>query len=265
MATDLIDLQAQATNADIWIYELIHGGATRLTFDPSYDSAPIWSPDGTRIVFSSARRGGWQLYQKLSNGAGADELLLETGANTSPLPGDWSRDGQFVIYQRSELKTGQDLWILAMTGEKKTFPFVRTKSDEVNGQFSPDGRWVAYASNESRKWQVYVTSFPGAVGKWQISTAGGSQPRWRRDGKELFYLASDNKLMAVQVKLGSTFEAGVATPLFQARPREAISSTDLYSYDVSLDGQRFLINTEVEQTKTPPISVILNWTADLKR
>jgi Tol biopolymer transport system component len=133
-----------------------------------------------------------------------------------------------------------------------------------HGQFSPDGRWVAYSSNESGKWEVFVAPFPGPGGNWQVSTSGGSEPRWRRDGKELFYVAPDGKMMAVDVKASPTFEAEVARALFQTHRREAVSSADMFSYDVSADGQRFLINAEVEGAASPPLTVVLNWTAELK-
>jgi eukaryotic-like serine/threonine-protein kinase len=134
-----------------------------------------------------------------------------------------------------------------------------------NGQFSPDGRWVAYASNETGRWEIFVTSFPDARGKWQVSTGGGEQPRWRGDGKELFYLSGESKIMAVPVTTGTKFDVGTPVELFQATPRQPVVSADLFVYDVSRDGQRFLINSPVKQAETQPMSIVLNWSARLNK
>jgi dipeptidyl aminopeptidase/acylaminoacyl peptidase len=140
---------------------------------------------------------------------------------------------------------------------------VHSQSSEREGQFSPDGHWVAYSSNESARWQVYVAPFPGPGSRYQISTDGGQQPRWRRDGKELFFLSPDKKLMTVSVKAGATFEFGEPTVLFQTRAREALSSEEVFTYDVSPDGQRFLINESLQQANPPPVNIVLNWTSEL--
>jgi hypothetical protein len=149
--------------------------------------------------------------------------------------------------------------------ELKSNAFLKAVSAIRNGQFSPDGKWVAYASNETGKWEIYVTSFPDARGKWQISTSGGEQPRWRGDGKELFYVSSDEKMMAVPVTTGAKFDPGTPIMLFQATPHQPVTNADQFVYDVSRDGQRFLINTPVKQTETAPMSVILNWPAKLTK
>jgi eukaryotic-like serine/threonine-protein kinase len=157
------------------------------------------------------------------------------------------------------------LWFVTTSPEPKSSLFLKAPSVLRNGQFSPDGKWVAYASNETGKWQIYVTSFPEARGRWQISTGGGEQPRWRGDGKELFYLSSDEKMMAVPVTTGMNFDAGTPGALFQATPRQPIPSYELFVYDVSRDGQRFLINTQINQPETAPMSVLLNWPAKLNK
>jgi Tol biopolymer transport system component len=157
-----------------------------------------------------------------------------------------------------------ELWTLPAAGDRTPVSFMKPAFGVSNGQFSPDGRWVAYASNESGKWEIAVSPFPGPGGSWRVSNAGGSEPRWRRDGKELYYLAPDGKLMAVEVKPGPSFEAGTATALFQFRRREPISSADLFSYDVSADGQRFLVNAEMGEAAAVPLTAIVNWTAGLK-
>jgi Tol biopolymer transport system component len=149
--------------------------------------------------------------------------------------------------------------------ELKSSLYLKAVSAIRNGQFSPDGEWVAYASNESGKWEIYVTSFPEPRGKWQVSTGGGGQPRWRGDGKELFYLSSDNKMMAVPVTTGSKFDSGTPVALFQTTPREQVSLNDVFVYDLRRDGQRFLINTQVKQAEVEPMSIILNWPAKLNK
>jgi eukaryotic-like serine/threonine-protein kinase len=244
-------------NTDVWTYELKGEGAKRLTFDPSFDVAAIWNPDATKVVFSSNRALDIDLYVKNSDGAQEEKVFLHDDFNK--LPSDWSRDGNYILYTR-----GQDLWFLTLP-EVKSAPFLKATSILRNGQFSPDGKWVAYASNETGKWEIYVTSFPEPRGKWQISTGGGEQPRWRGDGKELFYLSSDGKMMAAPVTTGSNFSFGTPTVLFQAAPRQPVSTNDQFVYDVSRDGQRFLMITQVKNKETQPMSVVLNWDAELKK
>ena len=180
---------------------------------------------------------------------------------------DWSRDGKFIVYQARTPKTKFDLWVLPLDGDRKPFPFLQTEFSEAWGQLSADGRWMVYESDESGRLEVYVQSFSadrsgatsGPGGKWQISTSGGEEPKWRRDGKELFYLAG-TKLMAVDVKTGSTtFEAGVPKALFDTR-----LGAGFRHYAVTADGQRFLINTPIEETTVLPVTVVVHWTAGLK-
>jgi Tol biopolymer transport system component len=252
VASDVTDPVSQ--NTDIWTFDLETQSAKRLTFDPAIDSVPIWSPDGTRLVFSSNRGVTFDLYLKDTNGAQEEKHIPQDGPDR--FPSDWSRDGKYVIFER-----GADLWFLTIP-ELRATEFLKASSTLKNGQFSPDGKWVAYSSNESGRWEVYVTSFPEAHGKWQVSNAGGDQPRWRSDGKELFYLGPDSKMMAVPVKTGANFDAGTPTALFQANPRELVATSEQFSYDVSKDGQKFLINTQLK-TGMAPMSVVLNWTAKL--
>jgi Tol biopolymer transport system component len=262
VALDITD--AKTGNTDIWIYESSRGVATRFTFDPSEETNPIWSPDVSRIVFSSNPLRLADLYQKDSSGAGSQEVLYQSVA--AKFACDWSRDGRFILYRDRDPKTSDfRLQALPLTGDRKPMAVANTKGERTAGQFSPDGRWVAYSSNESGKREIFVASFPGPGGKWQVSTSGGSEPIWRRDGRELFYLASDGKLMAVWVKPGSTFEAGEAKALFQTRAREHVSNADDFSYDVSADGQRFLVNTDVGEVASSPLTVVVNWTAELKK
>ena len=254
IAVDRLD--GQSGTYDLWLHDLAHATDSRFTFDPSNDRNPVWSPDGSRILFSSNRTGKWGLYQKPATGAGKEELLYETAVVT--LPTDWSRDGRFAIFENIAAKTGYDLWVLPLSGDRKPFPFLQTEFGERDGRLSPDGRWLAYDSNETGSYEVYVQAFPGKEGKWQVSAKGGDRPVWRRDGKELFYIAGDSKLMAVDVKTGVQFEHGVPKALFEAR------TPGYASFDVAPDGKRFLLTNSLEQGANQPMTVVVNWAAGLK-
>ena len=208
VASDTTDPASQ--NTDIWTYDLETQSAKRLTFDPAIDSMPIWSPDGSRMVFASNRDLKFDLYLKDTNGAQEEKLIPQDGPDRFPT--DWSRDGKYVLYER-----GADLWFVTIP-ELRATQFLKAPSTLKNGRFSPDGKWVAYASNESGRWEIYVTSFPEAHGKWQVSNAGGDQPKWRSDGKELFYLTPDSKIMAVPVTTGANFDAGTPTVALSGQP-----------------------------------------------
>jgi eukaryotic-like serine/threonine-protein kinase len=261
VAVDIVD--AQTGNNDIWIYDAAGGIPTRFTSDPAFDNQPIWSPDGRQIFFMSLRSKHPDLYWKSASGAANEELILES--DVAKYPTDWSPDRRLLMYRALDPKANFELWTMPVVGDRKPTPFIRANFGVSHGQFSPDGRWVAYNSNESGRWEIYVSSFPGPGGTWRISTAGGSEPRWRRDGKELFYLAPDGKLMGVGVKGGPTFDADPAKPLFQTRLRQHVSSGDMFTYDVAADGQRFLLNTDVGEVTASPLTVVLNWAADLKK
>jgi dipeptidyl aminopeptidase/acylaminoacyl peptidase len=251
-------------NTDIWLIETTRGVASRFTFDPAIDDHPIWSPDGSRIVFSSWRKGSLNLYQKPSSGAGSEELLLESSLIN--LPFDWSPDGRFLLYASIDPKTGPDIWVLPLFGERKPFPFVARSFSVGDCQFSPDGRWVAYQSNESGRYEICVQPFPGPGGKWQVSTGGGIEPRWRRDGKELFYIAPESKLMAAPIQSADqTLEAGAPVALFQTRIVGGGTATTKPQYAVAPDGQRFLINITADESTASPITIVTNWTAGLKK
>jgi serine/threonine protein kinase len=253
VASDTTDPASQ--NTDVWTYDLQNQSAKRLTFDPSIDSMPIWSPDGRQIVFGSNRGLRFDLYLKDATGAQEEKLIPQDGPDR--FPNDWSRDGKYVLYER-----GQDLWFFSFPALEPS-QLLKATASLKNGRFSPDGKWVAYASNESGRWEIYVTSFPEAHGKWQLSNGGGDQPKWRSDGKELFYLAPDGKIMVTSVNLGASFDASTPTALFQANPREMNATSEQANYDVSTDGQRFLINTQLK-AGTMSMSVVLNWTQKLK-
>ena len=253
---------------DEWIVDLARGIRIRFTFDPAEEYGGKWSPGGDRIAYL---RGGDHagIYVKPSSGAGTERLLVES--NQTAYPDSWSPDGRFLLYEIDELKTSWNLWVQPLTPGAKPWPLVRSEFRQEFGQFSPDGRWVAYHSNESGRSEVYVTPFvdPGAAdadraipgAKWQISSAGGTLPRWRRDGREVFYLGLDNRLMAAEVDgAGSGFKIGAVRPLFATRP-----ATGNYAYDVSADGQRFLLDNVVEQPGSESITLVFNWTSEIKR
>ncbi len=245
---------------DIWLFDIARGQRTRFTFDPADEFNSVWSPDGSRLAFNARRKGHLDLYQKASSGAGAEEELLADNLDKYPL--DWSPDGRFILLRVNTPKTGNDLWVLPLFGDRKPFPFLQTPFNEGTGRFSPDGRWIVYGSNESGRNEVYVAPFPGPGGKWQVSAAGGSGPRWGRDGKEIFYLGPDNKLMAATVNgAGSAFEVGAARALFGTR---AITN-QRSMYDPSPDGQRFLVNMLADEDAAAPITLVVNWPALLKK
>jgi len=255
VAVSITDIASQ--NTDIWTFDLQRGNTKRITFDPAQDSVPTWNPDATRFVFASNRRDFNDLYVKNSDGAQEEQNILQSDADK--FPNDWSREGKYILYTQDT-----DLGFVTLP-ELKDSLFLKAPSVVRNGQFSPDGKWVAYASNETGKWEIYATSFPAPRGKWQVSVGGGEQPRWRGDGRELFYLSPDSKVMAVPVTTGANFDSGTPVALFQATPRQPIPIYDLFVYDVSRDGQRFLIITPVKEAQTAPMSVVLDWPATLKK
>jgi eukaryotic-like serine/threonine-protein kinase len=256
VAVDKNDIGNQ--NTDVWIYDLQGGSTKRMTFDPAIDAMPVWSPDGKRVVFSSSRKQTFDLYLKATDGA-QEEKAIEAAPAWDKYPSSWSRDGKYILYTRES-----ELWFLTLPDLRDQL-FLKPPSAIKNGQFSPDGKWVAYASNESGKWEIYVTSFPEAHGKWQASNGGGDQPRWRGDGRELFYLAPDGKIVAVPVKEGASFSSGAPAALFQANQREPVATSEQVAYDVTRNGQRFLINTYVKNGKIQPMTVVLNWDAESKK
>jgi Tol biopolymer transport system component len=205
----------------------------------------------------SQKSGGGDIYQKGATGTGAEERLHT--AATVKEPTSASPDGRYVLFDVLDPKTKWDVGLLSLADRKFT-AFLHGEFDENDGNFSPDGRWVAYDSNESGRYEVYVQPFPGPGGKWQVSANGGSNPAWRRDGKEIFYLAPDRKIMSVAVKSDGAFEPEAAKPLFEARLRNDTSR----EYDVSPDGQRFLLNTPIGEETTPPITLVQNWTVLLR-
>ncbi len=238
----------------IWVRDLARDVESRFTLPP-FVGAPAWSPDRSRIAFS----GSNALYVK-NVGGGAEQLLLQT-ENTSA-PSDWSRDGKYLLYTEIDPKTHGDIWYLPFDSSGKPgapVPFLTTGFDESLGQFSPDGRWVAYVSNESGKFEIYVRQFPSGGGPMRISNNGGINPRWRADGKELYYF-SNSGLMAVPMQPGSggLLQAGVPKVLFNPQTRTTIPEANLFNYSPAADGQRFLMNI-LTDASLPTLNVITNW------
>jgi len=259
VAMDQVD---RTGNRDVWILDAERGVPTRFTFDGAQDFMPVWSPDGARLAFATDRNtGSYDIYVKDSNGSGNEQLLMKSGR-----PEHWSSDGRYLLFSLLDSQNGYDLWVLPLgSGEPKPVSYLQTKFDERQGQFSPDGRWVAYVSNESgdaTQYQVYVQSFPIGGGKFQISADGGVQPRWRRDGKELFYIGPDRKLMALDVKTSPRFEYDTPKVLFDPSILGGAANYTFSRYDVAPDGKRFLVvSAAADNPAAEPITVLLNWNA----
>jgi Tol biopolymer transport system component len=250
---------------DIWVLDLVRGTATKLTFDPKDDLNPVWSPDGSRIAFSSDRRGPRNLYIKSASGTGDEELLLESDHNKNAE--DWSRDGRWLVYNEATPGAGNDIWTLSLD-TRKPRPFLQTQFNEDEASFSPDGKWIAYRSTESGRSEVYVQPFtesaPGARGKWVVSNAGGLEPQWRGDGKELFYTSLDTpaRIMAVDIEAkNGAIVAGIPHPLFETR----LPTGGRNRWAVTRDGKRFLAIVPIEQKSANTLNVILNWPSLLRR
>jgi eukaryotic-like serine/threonine-protein kinase len=239
--------------SNIWYYDLASNVPTRFSYVPTFDHSPNWSPDGKTIVFDSNRNGPYDVFMKRFGGE--EELLYQTPY--MDLPTDWSPDGSRIVIQTASPETKWD--ILSMTvNDRKATPLIRTSANEKEGQVSPDGNWIAYSCDESGHFEVYVSRFPSGAGRWQISSEGGTQPRWRRNGSEIFFLSPERRMMAATIAAnGAEFAAGSPQMLFPTRARY----TGERSYDVSADGQKFLINTMVFDQGGAPIVAVVNWPA----
>ena len=248
----------------VWLFDAQRGTPTKFTFEWG-SGMPVWSPDASHIAFASVREGPPVIYQKPSGGQGQEELLLKGGDNH---PTDWSSDGRTIVYEVLDAKTKNDLWLLSPSGERKSVPFLQSPFNETGGRISPDGRWMAYTSDESGREEIYVTSYPEPRGKWRISAEGGTQAEWRHDGRELFYRAPDRKLMAVPINSGTTLDAGRPQALFEIPPDAGPwlqGGVDQREYAASSDGQRFLIGFPVGEEPSSPLTVVVNWIAGLKK
>ena len=257
VASDRVDPQAR--RRDIWLTDLVRGGEQRLTF-AGENSFPVWSPDSLRVAYFHADQDGEKVLVNSADGTGPPEVL------ESPIkqPMDWTKDGRYLILATSfrTPKTSTDLWALPLSEGKpagKPAALRETEFEEWHGRVSPDGRWLAYESNDTRRREVYVVGFPSLNGHWQVSVDGGRYPVWSRDGSELYFVGANGKMMAVEIKPGPQFQASLPKPLFDVR-----LGIDFPSYDVSADG-RFLIATPVEQSAAASMTVVLNWQAALKK
>ena len=235
-------------NTDIWLIDVDRDAPRRFTFEPVRDIDGAWSPDGRRIAFSSERAGVYDLYERAVDGTTGDTLLL---ASPQPkLVDDWSPDGTHILYQVQDPNGNRDLWVLPLAGDRKPMPVVQTPFAEAGGQFSPDGRWIAYVSNETGRNEVWVQPFPGPGAKFQVSAGGGTLPQWRRDGRELLYLGPNDRVMAVPITMtGATLKAGASEALFTAPPGGFVTA--------SPDGQRFVVSTITSDAA--PVTLLLNW------
>ena len=262
LAMDLAD--TKANNVNIWLHDIQRGTNSRFTFDSAEDVGGVWSRDGSLIAYRSLQSNDTNVFVKQALGlqpAKAIISLRESTRATDDLnPNSWSLDDQELLCTLQPGAGGSQLVLLSASGNKMT-PFLTSQASESNGMISPDGKWVAYASNESGDWEIYVTTFPTAAGKWQVSRGGGTEPRWRGDGKEIFYIGAGSTLTAVPVSSAGTFAAGNPTPLFRTQLRAQVSSTDQFSYDVTRDGQRFLVNRYAKPAQVAPLHIILNATA----
>ncbi|MDP7690334.1 MAG: DegT/DnrJ/EryC1/StrS family aminotransferase [Vicinamibacterales bacterium] len=248
-------------DGDIWLLDLERGTDQRFTFDPADDQWPVWSPDGDRILFASARETRpFDLYLKGTAGTDPAQLLLET--DELKVPFGWSTDGEQVSF--TTLDADYDLWLLPMSGDRQPTSFLSTPFQDASGVISPDGHWMAYWSDESVEFRVYVRTVPPSGGQWQISTAAGFAPRWSADGRELYWTTENNQLMAVDIDVTGDAPIVIGTPqqLFEAPFRQTPIQRNVF--DVSADGERFLVNTLVEGALSAPITWVLNWPAELE-
>ena len=254
-------LDADGRQSDVWLIDLARGTKSRLTFHPQSDGDPIWSPDGKRIVFTSNRTndGHIHLYETAANATGDDQLLLQSDSDDIPV--SWSHDGKSILFMRFLNNVPSSVWLLSLA-DRQAKPLLQSPAFEQGAAvFSPNGRFIAYNSNESGRFEVYVQTFPPSGQKWVISNGGGGLPVWRGDGKELFYLTEDGKVMSAEMKTDSTFESVVTKPLFQAQFKQAPG----VPFVVTADGSRFLINAPAEANNPAPVAVVLNWPATLKQ
>ena len=243
---------------DLWVYDFVRGVASRLQADGS-SQAPAWTPDGQRLAYRATRRGTRNLFWRMADGSGTEERL--TTGEGSAAPGEWTRDGAELVYSNTVLTTGSDIWILDRR-DGRARPLVQTRFDEMHARFSPDGRWLAYSSNESGRYEVYVQAYPVGGARSQISTDGGWEPVWNPNGRELFYRSEGgHRMMAASIATAPRFSPGTPTRLFEGQFRTQVAATA--NYDVSPDGQRFLMVAERNETPRQ-INVALNWIEELK-
>ncbi|HVE65412.1 MAG TPA: protein kinase, partial [Thermoanaerobaculia bacterium] len=247
----IIRIDPAARSADIWIVDVTRGIGTRFTFDAAREAEPVWSSDGQRLFYSSNKEGIGNIYEKDASGAGPEKLVLKS--DLWKVPFDASPDGRWLLFGFRDPKTDSDVWLLSLSGDRKATPLLATPFQEYAARFSPDGRWLAYTSNETGREEVFVVPFPLTGQKWQVSTSGGNSPRWTSGGRELVYFEMPDKRKVVEIRTEPTFQASVSKDLFTT-PRT-------WDSDVARDGQRFLFNTPAGEVAPNPMTIVLNWTA----
>ena len=264
VTVDITDLKAN--NTDVWIDELNKGTSTRFTFDPAEETDGVWSRDGKMIAYRTVANGSG-VNLKNASGLEPEKILVkvkdamkavDNADSYDLIPNSWSLDDSEILcaLQTNTKESLGSVLVLAPISGGEITQFLPKDSSKTNAQISPDGKWVAYASNESGDWEIYVTTFPSAAGKWQVSRGGGTEPRWRGDGKEIYYIGATETLMAVPVETSGTLSSGAPVALFQIRGRAPISSTDLFTYDVTKDGKRFIVNQYLKPDHVTPLTIV---------
>ena len=259
-------LTPPAGNFEIWVYDLARGLQARTSFSGLTVFGPVWSPDGLQLAISHSTQqaSGDHMYLLQANGTGKEESIEQPALESlGNYPSSWSPNGDLLLFDHQDKSGKISMWVLPLRGDRKPYTFLETPFNAQMGKFSPDGRWVAYVSNDSGNDEVYVVPFPNAGARVQVSTKGGSQPRWRRDGRELYYLSPDAKIMVAELLTGmSDFRIGVVRPLFALG---SLTGVPGHLYDVSADGQKFIAVQELEHTSTVPLTVVANWPAELRK
>ncbi len=259
MFSEVVGIQSTA----VWLYDLARGTLTRVTETAGALPLSVWTPDGKHVTFRSTVGGALNLHWMPADGSGAAERL--TTSENMQSPGSWSPDGQVLAFSEADSTTGWDIWVLKLAGDRKPRPFLQTPFNEGAPMFSPDGRWLAYGSDESGRLEIYVRPFPGPGGKWQISTEGGTEPVWARNGRELFYRNGD-KMMAAAVETKPVFAAAKPRLLFEGHYETGMYSSFQPNYDVAPDGQRFLmIKSSEQESAAAQLNVVLNWSDEVRR
>jgi Tol biopolymer transport system component len=271
LSPDGRDLVASALdslgNYDLWLFDVARGLPTRFTSDPGGEYYGVWSPDGLSVILNSTRKGHYDLFRGPANSAGSEEVLY--ASDTGKVPTSWSPDGKQLLYFTGGTPR-HEIWLLPLTSDRPGEPpkperLLKTGFNELFGQFSPDGRWVAYSSDVSGQSEIYVTFLSRPSERHQISTNGGGRPRWRRDGKELYYIALDGKLMATETRISETSVETGPTHALLTITGSSPASTAGYPYEVSADGQRILTSIPAGDGAIQPVTLVQNWTGALKK
>jgi len=258
MAAETVDPTNGAS--DIWVFDLTRKTRTRFTFDPGSDETPIWSSDAKSIIFSSWKTGVTNIYRKDANGAGTEEPLVKSESDL--FASSVSHDDQYLLYGTEAASGGSDIFVRPMSGDHPPTPVAQSRFVENNGVFAPNGRWIAFDSDESGRTEVYVVPFPDLKGRWQVSASGGREARWRGDGKELFFIGPDSEIMAAEIEEdGATIKIGAVKTLF----KPVLAQIQGGQYAISKDGERFLVNVAVEEEGAVPMTLVINWPAELTK